>query len=309
MTETQHVIVVAPDRVMRSSLALTHDILAAANSLSRRGAGKRPFSVRELSIAEAAAFEGPRDLIVVPGLGLPTEREIRAALSDGWLDGLAGALKRLATDGAYIAASCSAVFAVAQAGLLKGRRATTTWWLAPCFGALFPATKLNTRELIVEDGRVLTAGAALAHADLMLRLVERFGGYALARECRRYLVLDERRDQGPYMSLSGLIDADPALLAAERYVQTNMAEAITVGAVADAAGLGPRTFARRLNAVAGIAPISFVQGLRVARATDLARETTLSSDQIAAKVGYSDASALRRAMKKHIGKTVENLRS
>lgn len=143
----------------------------------------------------------------------------------------------------------------------------------------------------------------------MLRIVERCAGYAVARECTRYLVLDERRSQSAYVSAAGLVAGDPLLLKAKRYVQANMAEDITVGMLADTTGLAPRTFARRLQAVAAMSPIEFVQQLRLSRAVDLALTTRLPGEQIARKVGYSDANALRRMMKKRIGKTIEWLRN
>lgn len=130
-----------------------------------------------------------------------------------------------------------------------------------------------------------------------------------SRECTRYLVLDERRSQSAYVSAAGLIVGDPLLLKAKRYVQANMAEDITVGMLADTTGLAPRTFAHRLQAVAAMSPIEFVQKLRLSRAVDLALTTRLPGEQISRKVGYSDANALRRMMKKRIGKTIEMLRN
>lgn len=292
---------------MRSGHALTLDILETANRIAARERHK-PFLIREIDVGDLKASDRA-DLVILPGLGLSSEAEINGALSDGFLDRIAEAVGCLKGPKTCFATSCSGVFAFAHAGLLDGRAATTTWWLAPLFSRLFPGVVLRNQEIVVEDGAIMTAGAALAHADLMLHVVDRFAGHAIARSCMRYLVLDERSNQNSYVCLSGMIARDPLLLRAEHYVQSHLTEPITVADLAGAAGLAPRTFARRLQAVAATTPIAFIQNLRVARACDLALTTQLTSDQIAAEVGYSDANALRRIMKKQIGKTIDSLRT
>lgn len=294
---------------MRSSHAISLDVLETANRVADGLGGGAPFRIEEIAAGEAGIRNGPADLVILPSLGLASKREFSAALSDGSIAAIGETLARLNGPDTLFATSCSGVFAFAHAGLLDGRSATVTWWLAPYFSRLFPQVGLRPADMVVEDGPVLTAGAAFAHADLMLRIVERCAGYAVARECTRYLVLDERRSQSAYVSAAGLVAGDPLLLKAKRYVQANMAEDITVGMLAKTIGLAPRTFARRLQAVAAMTPIEFVQQLRLARAVDLALTTRLSGEQIAQKVGYSDANALRRMMKKRIGKTIEMLRN
>ena len=55
---------------------------------------------------------------------------------------------------------------LAASGILDGGAATTTWWLSPLFRERFSAVTLDESRMIVESGRVVTAGAALAHVDL-----------------------------------------------------------------------------------------------------------------------------------------------
>lgn len=198
------------DRSMPSGVAISFDILATANRL-RVAAGQKPFFAAFASGPGARALRGfappavapaGTDVLVVPGAGYATETE----MAEGLLGAPAAAARRrieaAAASGCEVAASCSSTFLLASAGLLDGRRATTTWWLAPAFRRMFPAVDLDANAIVVADGALTTAGAAMAHINLMLALISRFASPALADLTARYMLLDRRGSQAPYMSLS-----------------------------------------------------------------------------------------------------------
>ena len=206
-------------------------------------------------------------------------------------------LSRAAESGAWIVASCSSVFVLASTGLLAGRSATTTWWLAPLFRRLFPAVRLEAGSLVVVDGRFITAGAAMAQTDAMLALVTRVCGAAIARLCARYLLLDARPSQEPYMALAVLAQADPQVAKVHAWALKRIDARLPIDAMAAAAGLSHRTLARRLEHVTGLSPVRFLQRLRMERALHLIDTTRLPFETIAARVGYAESSTLRRLFK------------
>ena len=205
---------------------------------------------------------------------------------------------KLAHDqGLYIATSCAGVWAAAAAGVLQGKVATTSWFLAAELAARHPEVAVEADCVLVESGSILTGGAAFAHADVMLAFVERFAGQAVADLCAKYLLLDRRRSQRPYLVLSALIQGDPQLTKAAEWVRRHISERFGVDEVAAVAGLGTRTFARRLKRTCGLSPIQFIQRIRM----DVARQLLdrgLSYEAAAAEVGYSDATALRRVFRR-----------
>jgi transcriptional regulator GlxA family with amidase domain len=301
------------DGAMPSSIAVTFDMLATANRL-RKAAGQRPaFAVRlsgsgarrARSLAGAALAGsdqiGHPKVIIMPGLGTASEGELtkRLALRD------AAAARRKLVDavagGAEVATSCTGAFLFASAGLLEGRRATTTWWLAPLFRLLHPRVRLDTNALVVTDGPITTAGAALAQMDLMLTIVARHAGPRLADQCARYLLLDERRSQSRYMALGYLAAADERVARAEGWARERLAEGLTVDELAAAVGLSSRTFARRIGRVTGLSPVRFLQRLRVERAVELLETSRLPFEEIARQVGYAEPSTLRRLMGRNGG--------
>src|SRR5574341_1248096 len=191
---TRRVAVIALDGVLDAALGVTLDLLSAANRIAAGLARPRPFAVRLLSVRRRLvsgaglriAAEGTLagrdrpDVVVLLGLNVPTRGELEAALASKDAQAVQSYLKRQSARGALVCASCSATFFCAETALLDGGRATTSWWLAPVFRARYPRVELREEALVVESGRVVTAGAALSQIDLMLWLVRRAAGPQVA---------------------------------------------------------------------------------------------------------------------------------
>ena len=304
--------------VLDLSLGITLDVMTSANRL-RNVAGLEPlfeFSLvgtgrrrersgagMEVGLLGRMSDQLRPDLLVLPG----ANRVNRAELGP-WLDSVevarAGAwVREVVAGGAHLAASCVSTFALAQSGVLDGHAATTSWWLAPFFRERFPHVDLDMDRMVVSDGPISTAGAALAHADLMLALVARWGSDELARNCARYLMLDHRVTQSRYAIPTHVARQSPLLQKADRWIQAHLAEPMTLARLADALHMTPRTLARHFSAAIGMSPIQYVQRLRLERATLLLETGSEPLDVVAARVGYADASMLRKLLLRERGVT------
>ncbi|RFP09970.1 MULTISPECIES: GlxA family transcriptional regulator [unclassified Duganella] len=312
------------DGVFDSSLSITLDTLYAAQSILAARGGALQVQVRTIAakayVTTGAGMRMKADLqlktvkqdvsdwIIVPGLGHRSDQ----ALSEGFArTDTRQAMRWLAVAGAgktRIAASCSAVFLLAQAGLLDGRKATTAWWLAQAFRARYPAVLLDEARIVVRDGPCLTAGAALSQLDLMLAIVSDVFGESVAHLCSRYLLIDQRASQARYMMRDHLEHEDQTVIAAERWIDAHLAQPMTVTALSSALALSPKTLARRIEAATGVSPIKFVQRRRLSHAAHLLETTTLSIEAVAAQVGYQDSTALRKLIKREFGVTPSTLR-
>lgn len=299
--------VLTPLAASPSSVAITFEVLAIANQVMR-AAGRDPtFVVRATGDGADAARAfvggpepapvGPAGLVIVPGLALSTEAAVTEGLARPELVAAQHMLTVAAAQAAEIAASCSGVFLLAQAGLLDNRRATTSWWLAPTFRRMFPQVHLDTAPLVVRDGPVTTAGAAMAQLDLMLALVGRHAGAEVAARCARYLIVDERRSQLPYMAIGLLAAGDAHVAQAEGWARSRLQDSLRVEDLAAAVGLAPRTFARRVERATGLSPVRFLQRLRVERALELLATTQASFEAVSHQVGYAEPSTLRRLLR------------
>ena len=306
-----------------TSVATTLDMLAAAALLApRHGAAAprwrvvspTPGAVRLSNglLLEAAPLPkrlpAGRPTWIVPGVGVTNARRGKALLAEPPTQAAMQLLQRVHAQGAVLAASCSGVLLLAGAGLLAGRRATIAWWLAPLLRELAPGARVDEGRMVIEDGPVVTAGAALAQADLMLWLLRRRLGQALAEALARVMLIDGRQHQSPYIEPAILHGGHELLARVEAEVRARLPDPPSVQALADALAMSPRTLARQVHAASGRSPLALIQSVRLASARALLEGSGLSVEEVAHRVGYGDATALRRLMKKSFGATPRQVR-
>ncbi|MEQ1439060.1 helix-turn-helix domain-containing protein [Fontimonas sp. SYSU GA230001] len=309
--------VVVPERAFAASVSVTLDILHAARALAPRCGAAAPRwrlcslhggSVRlqrGVSVETARLPRSGRDASVwiVPALGMDEPGSLRRRLDEPDAGEIAARLRRHVVRGGQAAASCSAVFLFQRAGLLAGRTATTAWWLAPLLSRLEPECRVDADRMICEDGGVVTAGAALAQTDLVLYLLRRRCGNALAESVSRMLLIDGREAQAPFIA-PALLAAGNALVAQlTTRIESSLPAVPTVAALAAERCMSERTLARHVRRATGKSPLALIQSVRLQRARALLEHSRMPIERIAAEVGYQDPTALRRLMKKLTGTT------
>jgi transcriptional regulator GlxA family with amidase domain len=195
------------------------------------------------------------------------------------------------------------VFFLAEAGILRGRPATTHWGLAQAFAARYPDVALEPDRMLVDGGDYICAGGVTAYFDLALHLVARHVSPEAALSCARTLLLDPGRlRQTPYMSLLPLPSAeDEAVAAARRWIEDNYARPVRIGEVAAAAHLTGRTLLRRFRRAVGRTPAQYLQAVRIERAKRLLETGGESTGEISSMVGYADATAFFKAFRELTG--------
>lgn len=322
----KNLLILALDGVLDSSLSITLDTLRTAQRFHER-AGKSTalrryvvghrktirtggelrleadFTIREVMDGVVRA-----EWLIVPGVGVMSTAAFAERLRQK--DALA-ALELLRQKGVAkrTAASCSSVFLLAEAGLLAGRAATTTWWLANAFRKRYPDVRLDESRMLVRDGALLTAGSAFAQLDLMLAVITATMGAEIADLCARYMIIDRRASQARYMIPSHVRHVDETVLAAERWIDANLAMPMTVSDVASAVAVSAKTLSRRVVAATGVSPVRFLQRRRVMEAVHLIETTALTVEEVAVRVGYQDGTALRKIIRRELGTTPSTLRA
>lgn len=214
------------------------------------------------------------------------------------------ALRAAAARGGRVVSVCTGAFALAAAGLLDGRRATTHWRNAPELAARHPNVDVDPDVLYLDDGAVATSAGVAAGIDLCLHLVRSdHGAQAAARIARRMVVAPHREGgQAQFLQRPVPVTGD-GLAATCAWALERLNEPLTVADLARHAGWAPRTFARRFVSETGTTPLRWVTAQRLLEARHLLETTDLSIDQIAARAGLGTAANLRLQLARDIATT------
>jgi transcriptional regulator GlxA family with amidase domain len=216
---------------------------------------------------------------------------------DEVLDALMGATRR----GARVISVCTGAFALAHAGLLDGRRATTHWAFATELARRFPAIKVEPSVLYVDECEVMTSAGVSAGTDLALHVIREDFGAAVGVEVARRMVASPHREGGQAQFIEGPAgcaaasagESRPSLEETRRWAAERLAEPLDVAAMARHAAVSPRTFARRFREETGTTPLQWLLSQRVLEARRLLEESDLPIEEIAWRAGFGTAASLR----------------
>jgi transcriptional regulator GlxA family with amidase domain len=250
-------------------------------------------SAGELPLVRGAKFH---TILVAGGAGARHAGADDPAIA--WLRAVAPRAQR-------VTSVCTGAFALATAGLLDGRRATTHWAYCRALARTHPAVAVESEPIYVRDGDIWTSAGVTAGMDLALALVEEDLGSEIALEAARWLVLFLKRPGGQAQFSAGLaMQLASATREPLRDLQAWMADHLdadlSVGALAARACLSERHFTRAWRAETGLTPAAYVEALRVERARTLL-EDGAAVDVAARAAGFASAEVLRRVFHRRLG--------
>ena len=215
------------------------------------------------------------------------------------------ALERAARRGARILSICTGAFALAHAGLLDGRSATTHWAFAEAMAERFPHIDVNPAALYIDEEQVMTSAGLSAGIDLSLHVIRKDFGAAVGERVARHMVAAPHREGGQAQFISRSNGDDAALAASwpqeatvsleptREWAMERLADPLEVATMAQHAGVSPRTFARRFREETGTTPLQWLLAQRVLESRRLLEETDLPIDAVAWQAGFGTATSLR----------------
>lgn len=234
------------------------------------------------------------DLLLVCAGGNPASFMDPRAL--GWL-------RRLARRGVTVGGISGGPFILARAGLLEGRRCTIHWEHVAAFEETFPEIPL-ARTLFELDGKRITCAGGIAALDMMVALIARDHGAALAQAVGDWFLQHHPRDGAEPQRMDPrfrLGVTDEKLLRALTAMETHIEDPLSRDALANHAGCSLRRLERAFAAHLGRGIHDHYLALRLARARQLMRETTLPLMEIAVATGFGSASQFSRAFRRAFG--------
>ncbi|WP_433258985.1 GlxA family transcriptional regulator [Streptosporangium sp. CA-135522] len=213
------------------------------------------------------------------------------------------ALRRAYDAGSRMVSLCTGAFALAEAGLLDGRRATAHWMHTAQLAERYPKVHVDDSVLYVDDGDVLTSAGLTAGLDLCLHLVRRDLGAHVANQLARRMVVPAHRPggQAQFIDLSVPTTDDEGLGSVLEWARERLDQPLTVEDMARQAAMSPRTFYRRLQAATGTTPLQWLLNERLGRAQGLLETTDLPIEKVGELSGLGTANNLRHHFLRQVG--------
>jgi transcriptional regulator GlxA family with amidase domain len=219
------------------------------------------------------------------------------------LNALSSALRRQRKAGAVLGSYCTGNYLLAEAGLLDGRVATTHWAKAADFARRYPHVELRAHEVLTGQDGIVSGGSVTSYLNLAIRLVEMFAGDELAARTAKSLLIDmNRASQASYATL--LFDhghADPLVARAQQRMEATLQRGFRLSELADSLAVSERTLNRRFKQAVGLAPLAYLQNLRIEVAKQLLESRPIGLETVSQRVGYGDLSTFRQLFKRKTG--------
>jgi transcriptional regulator GlxA family with amidase domain len=312
----RHISVVAVADSTVSTLFGIYDVLAFVERQSQSATGSAPFHVEIvgetkglLALASGVTVEVQRsidtidatDVVIVPSVSIRP---------GGWKTGRYPRVTEWVRDmhegGAVLCSACLGIFLLAETGLFDGRDATVHFDAAGIFSATFPAVPIHPERALLISGaheELVSSGASVAWHDLALHLVARYAGSAAAQDVARVFALQWHHEGfAPYVVFDGKRDhGDADIDSAQKWLSKHFSVANPVEEMLKRSKLAERTFKRRFVNATGLAPIAYVQRLRIEDAKKRLERTDAPVDEISWRVGYEDPAFFRRLFKRTTG--------
>lgn len=252
----------------------------------------------ETSFDEIAAC----DAIIAPSFAPRTDGRVpdmaAFAAAAAWL-------RRHHSRGALIGGCGSGVFLLGEAGLLEGRRCTTSWWHHEDLKKRYPRADTAWGARLIDDRRVITAAGPLSWIDVGLHVIKTLCGADAGRIAADFTLGESapaKAGQPNAAYLPNVVSgsADAFLAEAERVVRQADAN-FNAQDLARSLSTSERTLHRKLKLACGESPKTFIDRIRVETARTLLETSAKPVKELAASAGFIDEASFRRAFRRYAG--------
>jgi transcriptional regulator GlxA family with amidase domain len=199
--------------------------------------------------------------------------------------------------GSQVVGLCLGAFPVVDSGLLDGRTAVTHWDAAAELAGRRPGVVVDAAALYLDHGDVLTSAGTASAIDACLHLVREHLGASAAATLARHLVVAPHREggQAQYVARPMPQSGEVAHLGSTlEWALTHLEQPLTVGRLADHAGMSRRHFTRRFAEVTGTTPARWLLARRLDEARELLETTRLTIAAVARACGFGSAVTFRQ---------------
>jgi transcriptional regulator GlxA family with amidase domain len=247
-----------------------------------------------LTPTERLADIGRVDLVFVCG-GV----NVREAVSPA----LVAALRRLAARRLPLGAMCTGGYALAQAGLLDGYRATIHWENISALREQFPRVLIADHVFTIDRDRYTCSGG-VAPLELMLNLIESRLGPQVSRPVSEQFIVERIRDASDrqYVPLRAQVGpVHSSVLAVAEIMAANIENPLSLEGIARQSGLSRRQIERLFRQQVNCVPKRYYIELRLKRARELLRQTSMPIMAISTACGFQSPPHFSKCYRSHFG--------
>jgi len=201
---------------------------------------------------------------------------------------------------------CLGAYALAYAGLLDGKRATTHWKMSDDFPLKFPLIHFESNPLFIVQGNIITSAGSAAAIDCCLYIVKHFYGVKVANQIARVMVSSPERSggQNQYIEQPTIEKAsDERLANLIEHIKSNLTDDYPIEWVASYCAMSSRNFSRCFKANQGSSFKSWLNNMRLNRSQELLESTALSITKVSEQAGFCSEQIFRKHFKQRFDTT------
>lgn len=197
-------------------------------------------------------------------------------------------LQSKARKGCKLGGVCTGAYLLADAGVLDGYDCSTHWEYLASLQEAFPKVNCSNKLFTMDRDR-MTASGGTVPLDMMMNMIKQEHGYQLSAAISEMFICDRIRDESdqqkvPLRHVAGA--TQPKLVEAVALMEANIEEVIELDQLAAYVDLSRRHLERLFQKYLECSPSKYYLRLRLLRARQLLKQSTLPIVEVAAACGF-----------------------
>ncbi|MCM2972685.1 GlxA family transcriptional regulator [Larsenimonas suaedae] len=287
------------------SLASAIEPLRMANQL----AGEELYRWHTISV-DGAPLRASDGLMVTPDVSMTQVPELDGVIVCGGVAPQVSVtrdhvlwLQKQARASARMGAICTGSWALARAGLLDGVETSVHWECLASMQEAFPKVELTTRLFSIDQDR-FTASGGTAPLDMMLNMIGHDHGRELSVGISEMFIYERMRSEQdmqrvPLKHILGT--TQPKLLEIVALMESNLEEPISLAELARYVDVSRRQLERLFQKYLHCSPSRYYLKLRLTRARQLLKQTSLSIIEVASACGFVSTPHFSKCYREYYG--------
>ncbi len=314
MTESQTDVTSARSRVIgflllnnftMISLASAVEALRMANQLS----GEELYAWYTLT-DDGQPISASDGIMITPDASMHSDLQLDTVIVAGGVNvtnaytkGHISWLQEMARKGCKLGGVCTGAYLLADAGLLDGYDCSTHWEYLASLQEAFPKVNCSNKLFTMDRNRMTSSGGTVP-LDMMMNMIKQEHGYQLSAAISEMFICDRIRDESDQQKVPlrhVLGTAQPKLVEVVALMEANIEEVIEMDELASYVGLSRRQLERLFQKYLECSPSKYYLRLRLLRARQLLKQSTMPIIDIAAACGFVSTPHFSKCYREQMG--------